>query len=183
MTASTAAPTAASAAPPAIDDEIAAAEREIAADFSLFSAWDERYQYIMDLGRKLPPFPEAWRTEANRIRGCQAQVWMVAWRKDGRLYFHGVSDSAIVSGLIALLIRVYSGRRPEAILAAPAKLLATVDLAGHLSPSRGNGLAAMMREIRAFAERALAQADTPDAPPLPAAPPAADAPRAIPAAD
>jgi cysteine desulfuration protein SufE len=138
--------------------EIAAAEAAIAEDFALFGTWDERYQYIMDLGRKLPPFPPEWQTEEHRIKGCQAQVWMVAWLQDGRLQFLGVSDSVIVTGIIALLVRVYSGRRPADILAAPPAFLRGVDLAGHLSPSRGNGLAAMLRAIRAFAQKAAAAA-------------------------
>ena len=78
----------------------------------------DRYQYLIDLGRRLPEFPEEDRIDANKIRGCQSQVWFVAERRDGRLHFRAISDAAIVSGLIAMLLRIYSGRQPQDILAS-----------------------------------------------------------------
>jgi cysteine desulfuration protein SufE len=115
----------------------------------------DRYQYIIDLGRRLPEFPEDERTEDNRIRGCQSQVWFVPERRDGRLYFQAISDAAIVSGLIALLLRIYSGRLPHDILDTPPDFVSALQLESHLSPTRSNGLSAMLEAIRGFAREAL----------------------------
>ena len=136
-------------------NEIANAQQEVIEEFSLFDDWMDRYQYIIDLGRRLPEFPEALRTEDNRIRGCQSQVWFVPERRDGRLYFQAVSDAAIVSGLIALLLRLYSGRFPRDILDTPPDFVGALQLESHLSPTRSNGLSSMLKAIRGFAEEAL----------------------------
>ena len=96
--------------------EVAIAQQEIIEEFSLFDDWMDRYQYLIDLGRRLPEFPDELRTDEHRIRGCQSQVWFVPEKRDGRLYFQAISDAAIVSGLIALLLRLYSGREPQDIL-------------------------------------------------------------------
>ena len=93
--------------------EVAEAQKELIEEFQFFDSWMDRYQYLIDLGRRLPDFPEELRTEENRIRGCQSQVWFVANKNDGRLEFRAISDAAIVSGLIALLLRLYSGRYPQ----------------------------------------------------------------------
>src|SRR5262250_2094306 len=93
-----------------------AAQAAIAEEFAFFGDWTERYQYLIDLGRKLPAFPDEQKTEANKVQGCQSQVWLVADGSRNRLDFHAISDSAIVSGLIALLLRVYSGRPAQEIL-------------------------------------------------------------------
>ncbi len=135
--------------------EVAAAQRELIADFDLFEDWMDRYQYIIDMGRRLPEFPDAARTEANRIRGCQSQVWFVASEKKGRLYFQAVSDAAIVSGLIALLLQLYNGRTPRDILDTPPDFVTALRLESHLSPTRSNGLASMLAAIRRFATAAL----------------------------
>ena len=135
--------------------EVAAAQQEIIEEFSLFDDWMDRYQYIIDLGRRLPEFPEALRTEEHRIRGCQSQVWFVPERRDGRLYFKAISDAAIVSGLIALLLRLYDGREPRDILDTPADFVDALALQSHLSPTRSNGLSSMLAAIRRFAEEAL----------------------------
>ena len=108
--------------------EVQAAQQEIIDEFGLFDDWMDRYQYIIDLGRRLPDFPEELRTEENRIRGCQSQVWFVAEERDGRLYFSAISDAAIVSGLIALLLRLYSGRYPQDILDTPADFVTALQL-------------------------------------------------------
>jgi cysteine desulfuration protein SufE len=129
----------------------AEAQEAIVAEFASLPDWGERYQYLIDLGRRLPPFPEAWKTDENRLRGCQSQVWIVAEREDGRLVFHATSDSAIVSGLIALVLRVYSGRRPEEILATDPAFVERLGLKSHLSLTRANGLAAMLQRIRELA--------------------------------
>jgi cysteine desulfuration protein SufE len=120
------------------------AERAIAEEFAFFGDWSERYQYLIDLGRKLPPFPEEWQTEANRLLGCQSKVWIVAEGDATRLDFRAISDSSIVSGLVYLALRVYSGRSAAEILATPPDYIAQIGLAKHLSPTRTNGLAALL---------------------------------------
>ena len=120
------------------------AERAIAEEFSFFGDWSERYQYLIDLGRKLPTFPEEWKTEENRLLGCQSKVWIVAQGDASKLDFHAISDSAIVSGLVYLALRVYSGRSAAEILATPADYIAEIGLAKHLSPTRSNGLVALL---------------------------------------
>ena len=134
--------------------EVAVAQQEIIDEFSLFEDWMDRYQYLIDLGRRLPPFPDELRTEENRIRGCQSQVWFVPEKKDGRLYFQAISDAAIVSGLIAVLLRLYSGRDPRDILDTPPDFVEALQLQSHLSPTRSNGLSAMLDAIRRFAAEA-----------------------------
>ena len=138
-----------------MSNEIAVAQDELISDFELFEDWMDRYQYLIDLGRRLPEFPEELRTEENRIRGCQSQVWFVADKKDGRLEFRAISDAAIVSGLIALLLRLYSGRYPQDILDTPQDFVTALQLESHLSPTRSNGLSSMLQAIRRFATEAL----------------------------
>ena len=137
-----------------MSNEIAVAQEELIADFELFEDWMDRYQYLIDLGRRLPEFPDELRTEENRIRGCQSQVWFVADKKDGRLEFRAISDAAIVSGLIALLLRLYSGRYPQDILDTPPDFVEALQLESHLSPTRSNGLSSMLQAIRRFATEA-----------------------------
>ena len=136
--------------------EILAAQAEIVDVFSLFDDWTDRYQYIIDLGRKLPDLPPELKTEENRLKGCQSQVWIVTQNKDGRLHYDAISDSAIVSGLIALMLQVYSDRRPADIVATPPEFIKQIELEDHLSPTRSNGLNAMVRQIRQFAIEAMA---------------------------
>jgi len=126
----------------------AAAIAAIGEELDLFDDWMDRYQFIIDLGRKLPPFPEAWMDDSHRVPGCQSKVWMEAITEDGRLYLAGASDAAIVSGLVALLLRVYSGRTPAEILATDPVFLKELGLLEALSTNRGNGIAAMARAIR-----------------------------------
>lgn len=130
-------------------------EAEIVEEFSFFDDWKDKYTYIIDLGRQLPEFPEAWKTDENKVSGCQSQVWFTAEQREGRLFFNAVSDAAIVSGLIALLLRVYSGRKARTILQAEPEFITRIGLAEHLSPTRSNGLAAMIRAIRNLAARAV----------------------------
>jgi len=136
-------------------NEILAAQQALVEEFSYFENWIDRYQYIIDLGRRLPEFPASQMTEANKIKGCQSQVWFVASKEDDRLQFRAISDAAIVSGLIALLLRIYSGRRPQEILDSPADFVAALELEQHLSPTRSNGLSSMLQAINAFARNAL----------------------------
>jgi cysteine desulfuration protein SufE len=120
----------------------------IADELDVFDDWMDRYQHIIELGRKLPPFPSQWADDAHRVPGCQSQVWMEGAERDGRLYLAGASDAAIVSGLVALLLRVYSGRPPAEIIATDPKFLKDLGLLDALSTNRGNGIAAMARKIR-----------------------------------
>ena len=138
-----------------MSDEIRLEQQALIDDFQLFDDWMDRYQYIIDMGRRLPEFPAALRTDENRIRGCQSQVWFVARKEDGRLYFDAISDAAIVSGLIALLLRLYSGRKPQDILDTPPDFVAALELESHLSPTRSTGLSSMLAAIRRFASEAL----------------------------
>lgn len=135
--------------------EASTAEAQIAIkdEFGFFSDWSERYQYLIDLGRKLPPFREEWKTEEHRLLGCQSMVWIVPEGDAQRLDFHAISDSAIVSGLIYLALRVYSGRSAADILAAPPDYISDIGLSRHLSPTRSNGLAALLEFIRETAAR------------------------------
>lgn len=139
-------------------NEVAAAQQELVEEFSFFDNWMDRYQYIIDLGRRLPEFPADEKTESNKIRGCQSQVWFISALRDGRLHFQAISDAAIVSGLIAVLLRIYSDRKPADILETPADFIEALDLQQHLSATRSNGLASMLQAIQHFAAEAAAAA-------------------------
>ena len=132
------------------------AQEAIAEEFSFFDDWTERYQYLIDLGHKLPLFSDTLKTEEYKVQGCQSQVWLVPSGDVQRLEFHAISDSAIVSGLIALLLRVYSGRSAQEILDTQPHFISAIGLAKHLSPTRSNGLAAMLTRIREYSQAALA---------------------------
>ena len=142
--------------PSPLEPTPAAAQQAIKDEFAFFGDWSERYQYLIDLGRKLPPFPEEWKTEEHRLLGCQSMVWIVPEGDAARLDFRAASDSAIVSGLIYLALRVYSGRSAREILDTDADYIADIGLAKHLSPTRNNGLASLLAFIRESAQRALA---------------------------
>ena len=116
-------------------------------EFSFFDDWTERYEYLIDLGRKLSKFPEEYRRDEFKLKGCQSQVWLTGKVDGDRLIFQASSDAAIVSGLIALLLRIYSNRTPEEILAANLKFLDEIGLDSHLSPTRKNGLNSMVEAI------------------------------------
>ena len=138
-----------------LESSAAEAQAAIAEEFGFFDDWSERYQYLIDLGRKLPAFPDEWKTEENRLHGCQSMVWIVPSGDASRLEFRAISDSAIVSGLVFLALRVYSGRPAEEILATDPDYVAAIGLARHLSPTRSNGLAALLAFIRDRAQAAL----------------------------
>ncbi|TKR33012.1 SufE family protein [Luteimonas gilva] len=137
-----------------LEPTAAEAQSAIADEFSFFGDWSERYQYLIDLGRKLPSFPDEWKSEEHRLHGCQSMVWIVPSGDASRLDFAAVSDSAIVSGLIYLALRVYSGRSAAEILATDPNYISAIGLAKHLSPTRSNGLAALLAFIRDTAQRA-----------------------------
>lgn len=136
------------------EDTPGAAIEAIGEDLAMFDDWMDRYEFIIELGRKLPPYPAEWQDEAHRVRGCQSQVWLAARENSGKLYFTGASDAAIVSGLVALVLRVYSGRTRQEILATPAQFLKDLGLIGALSTNRGNGVAAMVERIQEMARAA-----------------------------
>jgi cysteine desulfuration protein SufE len=129
-----------------IDTEL----EDLAAEFELLGDWEERYRHVIDLGRALAPLAAEEHSEANKVRGCASQVWLVTERgADGRLSFRGDSDAHIVRGLIAILLRLYSGRTPQEILSFDAKAgFAVLGLAGALSTQRSNGLFSMVERIR-----------------------------------
>ncbi|HEY0436383.1 MAG TPA: SufE family protein [Phenylobacterium sp.] len=134
----------------AIDAELA----ELVSEFEVLGDWEERYRYVIDLGKDLAPLSDAERSDANKVRGCASQVWLVTEPgADGALRFRGDSDAHIVRGLIAILLRLYSGREPAEILAFDAEAaFATLGLKGALSQQRSNGLASMVARIRRDAE-------------------------------
>lgn len=134
----------------------------IRADFDLLDDWEDRYRYVMELGRAMPPFDEALRTDANKVRGCASQVWLasrVAPTADGRdrtLILTGDSDAHLVHGLVAIIIALYEGLPLSEIATLDAEAaLAGLDLKEHLTPQRSNGLASMVKRIRADAQAAL----------------------------
>ncbi|MBT8422632.1 MAG: SufE family protein [Gammaproteobacteria bacterium] len=134
---------------------IAAAQEELIEEFQLFDNWLDKYQYLIDLGRKLPAFPDDYKTEEYRLHGCQSQVWLRADGNRAQLEFSAISDSAIVSGLIAVLMRVYSGRSAEEILNTPPDFIDAIGLDAHLSPTRSNGLHAMIDAIKGHAAQCV----------------------------
>ncbi len=126
-------------------------QEEIISEFEFLGNWEERYKYIIDLGKELEPYPEEFRTDKYKITGCQSQVWLYPEFKDGKLYFKGDSDAMIVKGLVALLLRVYSGQSPEDILSNPPEFLKKIGIEKHLSPTRNNGLNSMLKQIQLYA--------------------------------
>lgn len=131
------------------------AQQQIIDEFSFFDDWLERYQYLIDLGKKLPPLHPEEMTDDRLLSGCQSNVWFIADGDASRLEFRANSDAAIVSGLIALLLRVYSGRSAEEILGTEPRFVDAIGLSEHLSPTRANGLNAMLKAVRnvALSER------------------------------
>ena len=135
---------------------------EILADFELLDDWEDRYRYVIELGRKLQPLPDSERTDANKVQGCASQVWLSTHRSQDhgrqRLRFVGDSDAHIVRGLIAILFTIYSGKTPAEILAIDApRLLEQLHLKEHLTPQRSNGLMSMVERIRREANTSLAE--------------------------
>ncbi len=124
---------------------------EIIEEFTELDDWMDRYQLLIDLGNDQPPFDSRYKTESNLIDGCQSRVWLQADYRDGLLYFSAESDALIVKGIIALLIRVLSGHTPDEILDADLYFIEQIGLREHLSPTRSNGLLAMMKQMRLYA--------------------------------
>lgn len=126
-------------------------QQELIKSFTFFDDWMDKYRHIIDLGRKLPKFPDELKTDKNRIFGCQSMVWIYCKYEDGTLKFQAISDSAIVSGLIAILLRVFNERTPVQILDSKVEFIDEIGLGEHLSPTRANGLHAMLKQIWAYA--------------------------------
>lgn len=126
---------------------------DIVDTLGFFDAWEERYKYIIDLGKQLPVMDDSLKTSERLISGCQSQVWIEPYHVDGKLYFDVASDAFIVSGLLALVMAAYNGKTPSEVLAFDMEAFFTdVDLIKHLSPSRGNGLRSMVARIQSVAK-------------------------------
>ena len=132
------------------------AQKAIVEEFAFFSDWSERYQYLIDLGKKLPDVKQEWKTEEHRLTGCQSMVWIVPEGNKDKLEFSAISDSTIVSGLIFLALRVYSGRSAEEIMSTAPEYIGQIGLAKHLSPTRSNGMKSLLQFIQQTAHSALA---------------------------
>lgn len=127
-------------------------QKKIILEFSRLLDWEDRYKKVIEMGRELPPMPEALKIEDNRVKGCQSQVWLSAQLNDqGNVVFQGDSDALIVKGLVALLLKVYSNSKPDDILQSPPEFLRELGFEGNLSPSRANGLHSMLKQIRLYA--------------------------------
>ena len=133
-------------------DTIDQTTQKIVDEFAFFDDWVQRYEFIIELGKALKNLPEHKKDEAHKVPGCQSQVWFHARREDGRIYFDADSDAMIVRGLVALLLRVYSGRTPDEIIGTPPAFFEVLELGSHLSGSRANGLHAMVTRIHAYAK-------------------------------
>lgn len=127
------------------------AEQEIIDEFSDYDDWMDKYQLLIDLGNEQEPLDEKYKTESNLIDGCQSRVWLQADYKDGKIHFQAESDALIVKGIVSLLLRVFSDRTPDEILNADLHFIEEIGLKEHLSPTRSNGLVAMIKQIKLYA--------------------------------
>lgn len=123
----------------------------IVREFELLQDWQERYKYIIKLGDKLDPLPEDDRTDDNLVKGCQSRVWLTAEMEDGKVIFKADSDAAITKGLVSLMVRFYSGQQPDVILNTKPEFIDKIGMANHLSPTRANGLASMVKQMKIYA--------------------------------
>jgi cysteine desulfuration protein SufE len=126
-------------------------QNEIIDEFAMFEDWEERYQYMIDLGKTLPLIDEKYRTEDNIIKGCQSKVWVHAEMKDNKVEFTADSDAIITKGIIAILIRVFSNQHPKDIIDANTDFIDKIGLKEHLSPTRANGLVSMIKQLKMYA--------------------------------
>jgi cysteine desulfuration protein SufE len=126
-------------------------EKEIVEEFSLFDNWEDKYEYIIDLGKKLPPLDSQHKIDENKVKGCQSTVWLAAESRDGNVFFKADSDAVIVKGLISMLIRVLSGQTPDAIVNAKLDFIREIGMVGHLAQTRSNGLLAMVKGMKNYA--------------------------------
>jgi cysteine desulfuration protein SufE len=133
------------------DLSISETEKEIIEEFGLFDSWDDKYEYIIDLGKRLPLLDPKFKTDENRVRGCQSSVWLVADYRDGRLFYQADSDAMIVKGLISMLIRVLTGRTPDEIMEARLDFIRVIGMTTHLAQTRSNGLLNMVKQMKNYA--------------------------------
>ena len=126
-------------------------QQEIVDEFSVFEDWMDKYSYLIELGNDLKGLDPKLKNDQNLIKGCQSRVWLVPEFQDGKIYFQGESDAVIVKGLVALLLRVVSGRSPEEIMESDLHFVDDIGLKQHLSPTRSNGLLAMIKQIKLYA--------------------------------
>ena len=126
-------------------------QQEIIEEFAIYEDWMDKYGYLIELGNNLQELPAAEKTDEYLIKGCQSRVWLVPELKDGKIYFRGESDAVIVKGLVALLLRVATGRTPRELLDNEMHFIDDLGLKQHLSPTRSNGLLAMVKQIRLYA--------------------------------
>jgi len=131
-------------------------ELEIVKEFEIFDNWMDRYEYIIDLGKQLPVFPDQWKIDQHRVVGCQSQVWFKTKLQDNLFICQAISDSAIVSGLIALLLRIYNEQDPVDIVQTKPSFISMIGLDEHLSPTRNNGLNVMLQRIKNDANNMVA---------------------------
>ncbi len=127
---------------------ISAIEEEIVEEFSLFDNWEDKYEYLIDIGKKLSPLEDEFKKEENKIKGCQSTVWLVSEAKDGRIFYKADSDAVIVKGLISMLIRVLSGQKPADIVKADMQFIDKIGMNTHLAQTRSNGLRSMIKQMK-----------------------------------
>ena len=127
-------------------------QNQLVKDFSFFDDWTQRYEYLIELGKSLPLIDPQYKTPERLIKGCQSQVWLYAESKEGKLYFTADSDAIITKGIVALLVKVFSGHTPTDILTADIHFIDQIGLKEHLSPTRANGLVSMLHQMRAYAQ-------------------------------
>ena len=126
-------------------------ENEIVEEFSLFDSWDDKYEYIIDLGKRLKPLDDKYRLDENKVRGCQSTVYLVADYKEGKIFYTADSDAIIVKGLISMLIRVLSGQAPDDIINARLDFINKIGMMSHLAQTRSNGLLSMVKQMKNYA--------------------------------
>ncbi|HEY8956447.1 SufE family protein [Chitinophaga sp.] len=126
-------------------------QEEIISDFSVMGSWEDKYEYIIQLGKELPLISEEYKTPDNLIKGCQSRVWLHTELKDGKLFFTGDSDAVITKGLVSLMIYVLSGHTPQEIATAEIYFIDAIGLSSHLSPTRSNGLLSMLKQMKLYA--------------------------------
>jgi cysteine desulfuration protein SufE len=134
-----------------MNESIQHREQELIEEFSMFDDWDSKYEYIIELGKDLPLINAKYKTDENKIKGCQSQVWLHAEKKDGKIFFTADSDAIITKGIISLLVRVFSGATPEEIQKADLSFIDKIGLTNHLSPTRSNGLLSMVKQMKYYA--------------------------------
>lgn len=123
-------------------------EQELIDDFTMFETWEDKYEYLIDLGKKLSPLNEAFKKEEYKIKGCQSSVWIHSFEKDGLIFFEGDSDAVIVKGLVSMMIMVFSGQKPSTIVGSDLEFLNTIGLSSHLAQTRSNGLRSMIKQMK-----------------------------------